>query len=100
MRQLWWSHSFASLIWIPNTISLRSVSMLTKIKIWNYIFFSIIYSIILWIRDMSKMKLFRVYPMIIYDDFQHINNIIFSQIFISRFLGLFHDETGFRVKVG
>jgi hypothetical protein len=35
-----------------------------------------------------------------YDDFQHINNVIFSQIFISLFWGLFHDETSFRVKVG
>jgi hypothetical protein len=32
-----------------------------------------------------------------YDDFQHINNII-SQIFISRFLGLFNDKSDVRVR--
>jgi hypothetical protein len=32
-----------------------------------------------------------------YDDSQHIN-IIFSQIFISLFLGLFNDESDLRVR--
>jgi hypothetical protein len=32
-----------------------------------------------------------------YDDFQHMN-VIFSQIFISLFLGLFNDETNLRIK--
>jgi hypothetical protein len=32
-----------------------------------------------------------------YDDFQHVN-IIFSQIFISLFWGLFNDETDLRVR--
>jgi hypothetical protein len=32
-----------------------------------------------------------------YDDFHHINNIIFSQNFISLFLGLFNNETDLRV---
>jgi hypothetical protein len=32
-----------------------------------------------------------------YDGFQHIN-IIFPQIFISLFLGLFNDETNLRVR--
>jgi hypothetical protein len=33
-----------------------------------------------------------------YDDFQHIN-VLFSQNFISLFLGLFNDKTDPRVKV-
>jgi hypothetical protein len=33
-----------------------------------------------------------------YDDFQHIN-IIFSQNFISLFLGLLNDETDLRVSI-
>jgi hypothetical protein len=32
-----------------------------------------------------------------YDNFQHIN-VIFSQIFISLFLGLFNDKTNLRVR--
>jgi hypothetical protein len=32
-----------------------------------------------------------------YDDFQHIN-VLFSQNFISLFLGLFNDETDLRVR--
>jgi hypothetical protein len=32
-----------------------------------------------------------------YDDFQHIN-VIFSQNFISLFLGLFNDETDLRIR--
>jgi hypothetical protein len=31
-----------------------------------------------------------------YDDFQHVN-LIFSQIFISLFWGLFNDEIDFRI---
>jgi hypothetical protein len=44
------------------------------------------------------MKLFRVrvaYDN--YDDFQHIN-VLFSQNFISLFLGWFNDETDLRVR--
>jgi hypothetical protein len=32
-----------------------------------------------------------------YDDFQHVN-LIFSQNFISRFWGVFNDETDLRVR--
>jgi hypothetical protein len=32
-----------------------------------------------------------------YADFQHMN-VIFSQIFVSLFLGLFNDETNPRIK--
>jgi hypothetical protein len=32
-----------------------------------------------------------------YDDFQHMN-VLFSQNFISLFLGLFNDETDLRVR--
>jgi hypothetical protein len=32
-----------------------------------------------------------------YDDFQHVN-VIFTQIFISLFWGLFDDETDFRMR--
>jgi hypothetical protein len=32
-----------------------------------------------------------------YDDFQHVH-FMFSQIFISLFLGLFNDETNLRVR--
>jgi hypothetical protein len=43
------------------------------------------------------MKLFRVYIAYDnYDDFHHINNIIFSQNFISLLLGLFNDEIDLR----
>jgi len=33
-----------------------------------------------------------------YDDFQHVNFIYFSQIFISLFWGLFNDEIDLRVR--
>jgi hypothetical protein len=66
-------------------------------KIWKnniYIYIYIIYYNIV----IQVVKLFRVYVAYDnYDDFQHVN-FIFSQNFISLFLGLFNDKTDLRVR--
>jgi len=52
------------------------------------------YNIVTWV-----VKLFRLYVAYDnYDDFQHVN-AIFSQKFISLFLGLFNDKLDLRGKV-